>query len=176
MVWFGKKTWLPRGSFSLYLYSKKACEHSRSHMFCLIIMKFCQNISYVDVSDEFENGRDQWKNMAAREWGSFLYMYIVTTCEQSRRHIFFPNLHEIWTYLGRVKKWFRSVKKTWPPRGHLLFILHDTWLEHLFHWYLGLQRTGHFFLSQMSDFVPFRPSCLCMHIFAWFIHVLIHVF
>ena len=65
MVQIGKKTWLPgRGSFSLYLYSKKACEHSRSHIFCLIIMKFGQNIGYVDTSDEFENSREHLKNMA----------------------------------------------------------------------------------------------------------------
>jgi len=40
-------------------------------------MKVGQNIGSIDVSDEFENGRDRWKNMAASGRGIFLYMYIV---------------------------------------------------------------------------------------------------
>ena len=51
-------------------------------------MKVGQNIGSIDVSDEFENGRDRWKNMAASGRGIFLYMYIVKTCEHSRSHIF----------------------------------------------------------------------------------------
>ena len=39
-------------------------------------MKLGQNIGFIDMSDEFENGRDQWKNIAARGWGSFLYNYV----------------------------------------------------------------------------------------------------
>ena len=70
MVWTGIKTWPPGGgSFSLYLLS-----NSRSHFL---------NIDFINMSDEFENGHDWWKNMADRGWGSFLYMYIVKTCEQS---------------------------------------------------------------------------------------------
>ena len=53
-------------------------------------MKLGQNIGFIDISDEFENGPDQWKNMAASGRGSFLYMYIVKTCEHSRSHIFGP--------------------------------------------------------------------------------------
>jgi len=64
-----------RGSFP-YLALEKPCKHSGSHNFCSIIMKVNQNIGFIDMSDEFENGRDQWKNMAAMEWGSFLYMYV----------------------------------------------------------------------------------------------------
>ena len=39
-------------------------------------MKLGQNIGFIDMLDEFENGRDQWKNIAARGWGSFLYMFL----------------------------------------------------------------------------------------------------
>jgi len=93
-------------------------------MFCLIIMKFCQNISYVDVSDEFENGRDQWKNMAAREWGSFLYMYIVTTCEQSRRHIFFPIFMKFGHILEELKNG-SGLLKNMAAKGP--FVVHSSW-------------------------------------------------
>ena len=122
MVCIYKKNMAARGgSISLYLYSKKDCDHSRSHIFCLIIIKVCQDISNVDVSDEFENSCDKWKNMGTRQWGSFLYMYIVKTCEQSWWHY----LHEILTYLGRVQKWFRSVKKNMAARGP--FVVHSSW-------------------------------------------------
>ena len=40
-------------------------------------MKVGQNIGFIDISDEFENGPDRWKNMAASGRGIFLYMYIV---------------------------------------------------------------------------------------------------
>ena len=69
------------GSFSLNLYSKAACEHSRSHSFCQIIMKHGQNICFIEIADKFKNDCVQLKNMAARRWGSFLYMYTVKTCE-----------------------------------------------------------------------------------------------
>jgi hypothetical protein len=52
-----------------------------------MIMKL-DHIGFIDISDELKNGCDQWKNMVTRGWGSFLYMYIVKTCQQSRRHIF----------------------------------------------------------------------------------------
>ena len=92
MVQIGKKNMAARGGGHIpYIYIvKKVCEHSRSHIFCLIILKFCLNIDFIDISDEFENGHDRWKNMTARGRGSFLYMYIVKTCEQSRRHIVCP--------------------------------------------------------------------------------------
>jgi hypothetical protein len=35
-----------------------------------------KHIGIIDMSDEFENGRGQWKNKAVRGWGSFLYMYV----------------------------------------------------------------------------------------------------
>ena len=53
-------------------------------------MKVCQNIGFIDISDEFENGLDRWKNMAASGRGIFFFMYIVKTCEHSRSHIFGP--------------------------------------------------------------------------------------
>ena len=55
---------------------EKPCEHSRSHNFCPIIMKLSQNIGFIDISDEFENGPDRRKNMVARGRGSFPYMTI----------------------------------------------------------------------------------------------------
>jgi hypothetical protein len=33
-----------------------------------IIMKFCQMIGFMDISDEFENSCDQGKNMVASGW------------------------------------------------------------------------------------------------------------
>ena len=51
-------------------------------------MNLGQNIGFIDISDEFEKGPDWWKNMAARGRDSFLYMYIVKTCEHSRSHMF----------------------------------------------------------------------------------------
>ena len=53
-------------------------------------MKTGQNIGFIDFSDEFENGQDRWKNMAASGRGIFLYKYIVKKCEHSRSHIFGP--------------------------------------------------------------------------------------
>ena len=53
-------------------------------------MKVGQNIGFIDISDELENGPDRWINMAASGRGIFLYMYIVKTCEHSRSHIFGP--------------------------------------------------------------------------------------
>ena len=68
-----------RGSIP-YMAKEKPCELSRSHNFWPIIMKICQNIGFIDISDEFENGPDRWKNMAARGRGSFPYMALVKPC------------------------------------------------------------------------------------------------
>ena len=47
-----------RGSIP-YMAIEKPCEHSRSHNFCPIIMNLGQNIGFIDISDEFENGPDR---------------------------------------------------------------------------------------------------------------------
>ncbi len=47
-----------RGSFP-YLAVEKPCKHSNSHNFCPISMKVGQNIGFIDMSDEFENGPDR---------------------------------------------------------------------------------------------------------------------
>ena len=93
-------------------------------------MKLGQNIGFIDISDEFENGPDRWKNMAARGRGSFLYMYIVKTCEQSRRHIFCPifmtfgqNIFFLDTTVELKNGWIHLV--TWPPGeggGEVIFL------------------------------------------------------
>ena len=36
--------------------------HCKSHFFP--IMKLGQNIGFIDIMDEFENGQDRWKNKA----------------------------------------------------------------------------------------------------------------
>ena len=59
-----------RGIF-LYMYIVKTCEHSRSHFFGPIFMKFGQNICFLDMRVEFENGSGPLKNMAASGRGSF---------------------------------------------------------------------------------------------------------
>jgi len=73
----------------------------------------------------------------------------VKTCEQSRRHIIFMKFGHI---LEEFKNGSGLLKKTWPPGGHLLFILHETWLEHycvsLISW-AAKNRS-----SQVSDFGP----------------------
>jgi len=77
MVQIGEKTW-PRvgvGIF-LYMYILKKCEHSRSHIFGPIFMKFGQNICFLDTRVELENGSGQLNNMAAGG-GQFSYIYIV---------------------------------------------------------------------------------------------------
>jgi hypothetical protein len=38
-------------------------------------MKLGQNIGFIYILDEFENGPDQWKNMAAKGRGSFPYVF-----------------------------------------------------------------------------------------------------
>jgi hypothetical protein len=38
---------------------EKPCEHFRSQNVCLIIMKLGQNIGFIYILDEFENGPDQ---------------------------------------------------------------------------------------------------------------------
>ena len=45
------------GSFP-YMAIEKPCQHSRSHNFGPIIMKVYQNIGFIDMWDEFENGQD----------------------------------------------------------------------------------------------------------------------
>ena len=63
MVEIGEKTW----HFSLYVHSgsfpylalEKPCKHSRRDNFCPIIMKVGQDIGFIDISDEFENGPDR---------------------------------------------------------------------------------------------------------------------
>ena len=65
-----------RGNF-LYMYIVKTCEHSRSHIFGPIFMKFGQNICFLDMRVEFENGSGLLKNMVARGTRSFPYIYIV---------------------------------------------------------------------------------------------------
>ena len=58
-----------------YMAIEKPCEHFRSQNVCLIIMKLGQNIGFIYILDEFENGPDQWKNMAAKGRGSFPYVF-----------------------------------------------------------------------------------------------------
>jgi len=41
-----------------YMAIEKPCEQSTSHNFCPIIMKLGQNIGFIDISDELENGPD----------------------------------------------------------------------------------------------------------------------
>ena len=54
------KNMAARGQSSIpYMAIEKPCEHSRSHNFCPIIMKLGQNIGFIDISDEFENGPDR---------------------------------------------------------------------------------------------------------------------
>ena len=71
-------------SFSLYLYSKKACEHPRSHIFCPMIMKLGVKIGFIYISDEFANGPDRSKNMSARGGGvSFPYVAREKPCDRT---------------------------------------------------------------------------------------------
>ena len=49
-----------RGRCSIpYMAIEKPYEHSRSHNFCQIIVTVGQNIGFIDMWDEFENGPDR---------------------------------------------------------------------------------------------------------------------
>jgi hypothetical protein len=72
-----------RGIF-LYMYIVKTCQHSRSHIFGPIFMKFCQNFCFLDTWVKFENGSGLLKNMVARgTWQFSLYLYSKKACKQS---------------------------------------------------------------------------------------------
>ena len=60
-----------RGIFSIFISWKR--EHSRSHIFGPIFMKFGQNICFLDTRVEFENDSGQLNNMAVG--GGILYLY-----------------------------------------------------------------------------------------------------
>ena len=62
------------GSFP-YLAIEKPCKHSRIHNFCPIIMKVGQNIGFIDISDEFENGPDRLKKHC-RQWAGHFSLYV----------------------------------------------------------------------------------------------------
>ena len=61
-------------------------------------MKLGQNIGFIDISDEFENGPDRRKNMAARGRGSFLYLAIEKPC----KHNFCPLIMKVGQKIGLI--------------------------------------------------------------------------
>ena len=89
------------GHFSLYVYSE-TCEHSRSHIFGPIFMKFGQNICFLDMRVEFENGSGQLNNMAAGGGGSFPYLAIEKPCKHSRSHNFCPIIMKVGQNIGFI--------------------------------------------------------------------------
>ena len=93
MVQIGKKTWRTVGQavFSICtLYITKTCEHSRSHIFGPIFMKFGQNVCLNDMLVEFKSGSGPLKNMAASGRGSLPYLAKEKPCKHSRGHISCP--------------------------------------------------------------------------------------
>ena len=77
------------GHFFLYVYSE-TCEHSRSHIFGPIFMKFAQNVCLNDMLVEFKSGSGLLKNMVTSGRGSFPYLAIEKPCKHSRSHDFCP--------------------------------------------------------------------------------------
>ena len=83
------------GHFSLYAYIVKTCEHSRSHIFGPIFIKFGQNVCLNDMLVEFKSGTGQLNNMAASGRGSFPYLAIEKPCKHSRNHNFCPIIMKV---------------------------------------------------------------------------------
>ena len=70
MVQIGEKTWSPVGGAFFYICT---CEHSRSHIFGPIFMKFGQHIFFLDTRVEFKNNSGQLNNMVAGRGQFFHY-------------------------------------------------------------------------------------------------------
>ena len=89
MVPVGGKTWPPRGlGIFPYIAIVKPCQHSRSLIYCTIIMKLCQKICPNYNLDRLEIGSSCLKNMATSGRGIFPYMGFVNLHETLPVYLF----------------------------------------------------------------------------------------